>query len=78
MEKEADHFVHIPMYGFTESFNISVSAALCMYELSRRIREEVKDCLLSENEKEGLYLQWLCTTVQHSETLIERFLSGKE
>ena len=38
----ADEFVKIPMYGFTESFNISVSAALCMYELTTRIREQKK------------------------------------
>ena len=35
----ADEFVRIPMYGFTESFNISVCAALCMYELTGRIRK---------------------------------------
>jgi tRNA (guanosine-2'-O-)-methyltransferase len=34
--EHADEFVKIPMYGFTESFNVSVCAALCMYELTTR------------------------------------------
>ena len=36
---EADHFVRIPMYGFTESFNISVAAALTLQTITRRVRE---------------------------------------
>ena len=35
---EADHFVRIPMYGFTESFNISVAAALTLQTITRRVR----------------------------------------
>ena len=55
----ADEFVKIPMYGFTESFNISVSAALCMYELTTRIRETVPNSYLSDTEKIDIYLDWL-------------------
>ena len=36
----ADAYVRIPMYGFTESFNISVCAALALRELSNKIRQE--------------------------------------
>ena len=36
--KNADAFVKIPMYGFTESFNISVSAALCSFYLTEKMR----------------------------------------
>ena len=35
----ADEHVRIPMYGFTESFNISVSAAILLYTVMQRIRE---------------------------------------
>lgn len=73
--KEADDFVRIPMYGFTESFNISVSAAICMYELSRRIRESVQEYGLNEVEKTRVYFDWLKNTVQKSEALIEDYLS---
>ena len=37
--QNADAFVKIPMYGFTESFNISVSAALSMFHLTEKLRK---------------------------------------
>jgi len=74
----ADEFVKIPMYGFTESFNVSVCAALCMYELTTRIRQEVKNYLLSEEEKRDVYFEWLKTSVDKSEGLIENYLQNKK
>ena len=71
--EEADEFVKIPMYGFTESFNISVSAALCLYELSGRMRREVKDYHLSEEEKEELYLDWTIKSIETGPLLVERW-----
>lgn len=73
----ADGFVKIPMYGFTESFNISVSAAICMYALSSRIRAEVRNHLLSEEEKTDIYLDWLKCSVEKSEALIQNYLQHK-
>jgi tRNA (guanosine-2'-O-)-methyltransferase len=73
----ADEFVKIPMYGFTESFNISVCAALCMYELTTRIRKEVKGYLLTEEERTDVYLEWLKTSIDSSEGLIENFAKAK-
>lgn len=70
----ADDFVSIQMYGFTESFNISVSAAICMYELSKRIRTEKINYQLSDIEKQNIYFEWLKASVEQSEALIERFL----
>ena len=58
--EEADEFVKIPMHGFTESFNISVSAALCMFELTRKIRSNSAiEWGLSKEEKDSVYLTWL-------------------
>lgn len=70
----ADEFVKIPMYGFTESFNISVCAALCMYELTTRVRKEVHDYLLTEDEKTDVYLEWLKTSIDSSEGLIKNYM----
>jgi tRNA (guanosine-2'-O-)-methyltransferase len=70
----ADEFVKIPMYGFTESFNISVSAALCMYELTTRIRETVPSSYLSEDEKVNIYLDWLMNSIEKSELIVKEFL----
>jgi len=71
----ADDFVKIPMYGFTESFNISVCAAICMYELTSRIRKEIPDYLLTNEEQTDVYLQWLKTSIVNSDGIIENYLA---
>lgn len=73
VEEEADEFIKLPMYGFTESFNISVCAALCMYELSTRIRKEVPNYRLSEAEKEDIYIEWLKASVKKHDLIIKEF-----
>ena len=46
----ADEFMTIPMYGFTESFNVSVSAALILHDLTKRLRASDIDWRLSAEE----------------------------
>jgi len=55
---EADLHVHVPMVGFTESLNVSVTAALCIRELTQRIRQR-DDWQLSQSEIDDLRLTWL-------------------
>ncbi|HQQ93183.1 MAG TPA: RNA methyltransferase [Bacteroidia bacterium] len=74
----ADELLRIPMYGFTESFNISVSAAICMYELSNRIRRQVNDYQLGQDEKNELYLNWLCQSTAKGELILQDFLRRHE
>lgn len=69
--------VHIPMYGFTESFNISVSAALVLRELTRRLRASGADWRLSEEERAELRLAWLRRSIRHCEELEARFLAER-
>lgn len=69
----ADDFVKLPMYGFTESFNISVCAALCMHSLSTRIRKEVPDYGLSDAEKEDIYIEWLKASIRKNDLIIKEF-----
>lgn len=70
----ADEFVKIPMYGFTESFNISVSAALCMHELSHRIRQQIKHPYLGEEQKMAVYFDWQKQSIKKPDLLIADFL----
>ena len=57
--EHADKYVQIPMYGFTESFNISVSAALLVYSLTHRLHDlQGVDWHLSEDEKQMVRLEW--------------------
>lgn len=54
----ADETVKIPMYGFTESFNISVSVALCLQELRQKMEQDVDHWHLSEEEQLDLKIDW--------------------
>lgn len=54
----ADDFATIPMYGFTESFNISVSAAVCMHTLRTRLESSSFNWRLSEQDQLELKLKW--------------------
>jgi tRNA (guanosine-2'-O-)-methyltransferase len=67
----ADEFIRIPMYGFTESFNISVSVSLCLFHFTGRIRTENTDWQLSDEEQIDIYLQWFRNTTSNYE-MIER------
>ena len=75
--EEADEIATIPMYGFTESFNVSVSAALLIRELAERMRRSAADWRLTETEKLDLRLQWYKNTVRGSEFLEKQFLSAR-
>jgi len=76
-----DEFLRIPMYGFTESFNISVSAALVMQHLSDKIRNSNVDWHLTQEERDELMLDWILKTIKRPDELIKRFnidKNGKE
>ena len=72
----ADCFVRIPMYGFSESFNISVSAAICMYELRRRLEQSQVSWQLTEAEKQELRFKWTRASINRVEAL-ERYFYAK-
>jgi len=76
--READEYVRIPMYGFTESFNISVSAAIILYQLSGKLRTSDIQWQLSQAEKEALKLEWLKRSVKKSELLIQGYLEKNQ
>lgn len=54
----ADEIVQIPMYGFTESFNVSVSAALSLNTLRQRLENTDIPWKLSHEEQVRLKIQW--------------------
>ena len=74
--QHADGFVKIPMYGFSESFNISVSAAICLYDLTTRLRSSDIEWSLSEEEKEILRYEWVKSSIKAGEQLVKRFLNN--
>lgn len=53
--ESADHLIQIPMEGMVQSLNISVTAALCLYEINRqRKRAGTENFLLAEEEQIAL------------------------
>jgi len=54
--EHADEYLKIPMYGFTESYNISVSAALILFTLTERLRQSDIHWQLSEKEMNEIKL----------------------
>ena len=78
VSQHADEFVKIPMYGFTESFNISVSAALCLRSLIEKLHKADFNWHLNEDEKEELLLKWLRNSIRKVEMIEKDFWEKKE
>ncbi|MDH5602508.1 MAG: RNA methyltransferase [Cyclobacteriaceae bacterium] len=71
----ADSTVKIPMYGFTESFNISVCAALFLNIIRDKLNKSDLDWQLSEEEKISLKLKWCKKVVKRSNKLLEDYFN---
>lgn len=71
--ENADEFMKIPMYGFVESFNISVSCAISLHNLSYRLRESNIDWKIDTFEKEKILLEWMRNSVKNAASLEEEF-----
>jgi tRNA (guanosine-2'-O-)-methyltransferase len=69
----ADMFVKIPMYGFVESFNVSVSVALCLYDVINRLHNSAYAWQLSEEEKQDIMLAWI-RKISKTASLLEKKL----
>ena len=70
----ADYNVLIPMYGFTESFNISNSAAIILSHARERLQRSDVSWQLTEEEHTDLYLEWLCKSVRNADAIVKSFL----
>jgi tRNA (guanosine-2'-O-)-methyltransferase len=74
MMEHADEFVKIPMYGFTESFNISVSAALVLNDLVTRLKSSAINWKLEDEEQLDIQIKWLSKTIKGSDKVVKDFL----
>lgn len=72
----ADEFVHIPMVGFTESLNISVSAAILLQSLTAKLHSSKIEWQLSKKEKQHLMLNWLRKDIPRIATIENRYFKG--
>ena len=75
VKSKVDGLVHIPMRGFTESFNISVSASIFLFELIKRASAfESPNFHISEEERGELRLKWYKDIVPHADIHEKHFL----
>ncbi|MCX6251315.1 MAG: RNA methyltransferase [Bacteroidetes bacterium] len=70
----ADDYVRIPMYGFTESFNISVSAALLVRALIERLHQSSLKWQLSKEEALDIQLSWVRAVIRNPDPIEKAFL----
>ncbi|PTX43282.1 tRNA (guanosine-2'-O-)-methyltransferase [Christiangramia gaetbulicola] len=73
--QEADTTIKIPMVGFTESLNISVSAAIILQSLTSKLKKSDVNWQFTEEEKDRIRMNWTKKTIKNSEQIIERFLN---
>lgn len=57
--QHVDEYVTIPMYGFTQSFNVSVSVALCVHSIISRLQHHTVEWRLNPQEQHEVLLCWL-------------------
>jgi tRNA (guanosine-2'-O-)-methyltransferase len=73
VRQNADELLTIPMFGFTESFNLSVSTAIILHHVFSKIRNSDINWQLSDEEKQWLKLEWLKTSIKKPELLVKKF-----
>jgi len=73
-KENVDGLVSIPMYGFTESLNISVATGIVLDAVVDKIKGKGADWKLDKEEMSKLKLEWYQSTIKHSEPLIKNFL----
>ncbi len=71
--QQADGFLKIPMVGFTESLNISVSAAIIIQNLTNRLRRSNIDWKLSDAEILEKRLHWARNSVRNIKDVEKRY-----
>lgn len=73
MLSAADYRIKIPMYGFVQSFNISVAAALCLYHISQMRKKLKLGSELTETQKKILEAVYTIRTLDSAEDQLREF-----
>ncbi|MBA4744257.1 MAG: RNA methyltransferase [Muricauda sp.] len=73
--QQADGFLKIPMVGFSESLNVSVSAAIIIQQLAQKVRDSDLNWQLTDIEVFEKRLDWTKKSIKDVEGIIKRYLS---
>jgi tRNA (guanosine-2'-O-)-methyltransferase len=68
----ADEHLRIPMYGFTESFNISVSVAIILHHVREKLNNSEIDWHLKNNEYQSILFKWLMSSIKKSDLIVKK------
>jgi tRNA (guanosine-2'-O-)-methyltransferase len=69
----ADETLAIPMYGFTRSFNVSVAASLCMYELKQKLMKSGIDYKLNDEKLLRMKIRWAVNSIKSGEQILAKY-----
>lgn len=75
---QADGYLKIPMVGFTESLNISVSAAIILQNISTRLRHSDINWQLTDAELLEKRIDWTRKSIKDIDFVTKRYLEEKE
>ena len=70
----ADETLAIPMYGFTRSFNVSVAASICMYELKQKLMKSTIDYKLNEEKLLKMKIRWAVNSIKSGKQILAKYL----
>ena len=76
--QQADGFLKISMVGYTESLNISVSAAIIIQDVANRLRQSDINWQLSEEEVLEKRLDWTRKSIKDIEFIERKYFELKE
>lgn len=71
---QADGFLKIPMVGYTESLNISVSAAIIIQDITTRLRQSAINWHLTEDEIWEKRLDWTRKSIKDIDFIERKYL----
>lgn len=74
---QADSFLKIPMVGFTESLNISVSAAIILQHVTTKLKQSEINWQLTDEEKDEKKIDWIKKTIHSYDKIVERFYNSE-
>ena len=71
----ADETLAIPMYGFTESFNVSVAAAICTYDFKQKLLKSDIDYFLKDEKLLRTKIRWAVNSIRSGQEILDKYLN---
>ena len=70
----ADAFIKLPMVGFTESLNLSVSVGMVVSRLREKMEQKGVGIGLDADEEQRVLLDWMIASIRNGKEVVARLL----